>query len=206
MCRGVRHNAAQALKEERQFHHPQQHSIIETALRCREVFMNQLMPTGANDVLCACAALRRAARSATQLYDLVLQPAGLKATQFIALWAIHQEGELEQWRFARQHAVAVETLSRRLGVLRKKGLVCSRVGKNHGERVYSLTDQGKEALTRAIPYWERAQTRLKQTLGDAEFGLLIQVCDKTVTAAHQAEDLRAINSASHLQDPSLVSV
>jgi DNA-binding MarR family transcriptional regulator len=158
--------------------------------------MSDLMINRSQDLSCACAALRRAARSATQLYDLVLQPSGLKATQFIALWNIHHSGELEQWRFARQHAVAVETLSRRLAVLRRKGLVSSRIGKNHGERIYSLTDQGREALRLAMPYWERAQTRLKQTLGDADFSLLLQLCENAVTAAQQAERLRAHNSAA----------
>ena len=56
--------------------------------------------------LCICAALRGAARSTTQLYDLVVRPSGLKATQFIALRAIEEAGEMPQWRFAREHAVA----------------------------------------------------------------------------------------------------
>jgi DNA-binding MarR family transcriptional regulator len=159
--------------------------------------MDAIAMHNSTDLLCACAALRRAARSTTQLYDLVLQPAGLKATQFIALWTIDREGELEQWRFAREHAVAVETLSRRLAVLRRKGLVSARVGKNHGERIYTLTEKGKEALMQALPYWERAQTRLKQTLGAADFGLLLQLCESAVTAAHEAEHLRAANSAMH---------
>jgi DNA-binding MarR family transcriptional regulator len=164
------------------------------ALVAAEVSMTSV--ANSNDLLCACAALRRAARSATQLYDLVLQPSGLKTTQFIALWNIEREGELQQWRFARENAVAVETLSRRLAVLRRKGFVSSRIGKNHGERIYFLTNQGREALMRAMPYWERAQTRLKQTLGQGQFGLLLQVCEETVTAAREAEDLRATNSAT----------
>lgn len=147
------------------------------------------------DISCACAALRSAARSATQLYDLVLQPAGLKTTQFIALRCIDEAGEIAQWRLAREHAIAVETLSRRLGALRKRGLVSVRTGGNHGERIYSLTAEGKELVTRAFPYWERAQKRLRQTLGDAEFRLLLQLCDSTVQAARKAEQLRATNSS-----------
>ncbi|HLZ41180.1 MAG TPA: MarR family winged helix-turn-helix transcriptional regulator [Candidatus Sulfotelmatobacter sp.] len=146
--------------------------------------------------VCACSALRRAARSATQLYDLVLQPTGLKATQFIALKNIAEAGELEQWRFAKQQALAVETLSRRLAVLRKKGLVSARVGGNHGERIYSLTELGKETLAKALPYWERAQKRLTATLGEAQLRLLLRVCDLTVAAAHEAERMRATNAGA----------
>ena len=150
--------------------------------------------------VCVCAALRGAARAATQLYDLVLQPTGLKATQFIALQTIGEAGELPQWRFARLHAVAVETLSRRLAVLRKKGLLCVRTGQNHGERVYSLTEQGKIALAQAIPYWERAQERLRRTLGDDETQALLQLCENTVAATHEAEELRTKNAAVPFSD------
>ena len=147
------------------------------------------------DYGCVCAALRRAARSATQLYDLVLQPTGLKVTQFIALKSIDKAGELQQWRFAQEHTIAVETLSRRLSVLRRKGLVSVRVGSNHGERIYSLTDEGRRALAEAIPYWERAQRRLASTLGMGEFRRLFQLCDTATAAAQKAEQLRASNGA-----------
>ncbi len=146
---------------------------------------------------CVCGTLRRAARAASQFYDLVLQPSGLKATQFFALKSIAEAGEIAQWKFSRENAVAVETLSRRFAALRKKGLVTSRVGGNHGERIYSLTEQGKEALNRALPYWERAQSRLRQTLGDSELRTLLQVCERVVEAAQKAEQLRAINSGAH---------
>jgi DNA-binding MarR family transcriptional regulator len=146
--------------------------------------------------VCACDTLRRAARSATQLYDLVLQPTGLKVTQFIVLRSIDEAGELEQWRFAREHVVAVETLSRRLAVLRRKGLVVCRTGTNHGERIYALTEEGKKALQEAIPYWERAQKRFARTLGKGEFLLLLQACENAARAAQEAEQLKATNASA----------
>lgn len=155
--------------------------------------------------ICVCAALRRAARSATQLYDLVLQPSGLKATQFIALQTIGEAGELPQWRFARQQAVAVETLSRRLAVLRRRGLLTVRTGGNHGERIYSLTTQGKLALARATPYWERAQERLRRTLGDSTVTMLLELCENAVTAAQEAEELRTKNSPVPISAPPMNS-
>jgi DNA-binding MarR family transcriptional regulator len=154
---------------------------------------------------CVCAALRGAARSATQLYDLVLRPTGLKATQFIILQTIEEAGEMAQWRFARDHALAPETLSRRLAILRKKGLLSMRAGGNHGERVYSLTSEGKRALDRATPYWERAQERLRRTLGTAEIQSLLQLCRSAVTAAKKAELLRASNGdlSARADDPGM---
>lgn len=146
-----------------------------------------------SDLTSVCSALRSAARSTTQFYDLVLQPVGLKATQFIALRTIEYAGELQQWKFARDHAIAVETLSRRLAVLRRRGLVSMRTGNNHGERIYSLTEAGRRTLIEAAPYWERAERRLSQTLGDHDLQQLIRLCGVTVDAARQAEELRAVN-------------
>lgn len=142
---------------------------------------------------CACSALRRAARATSQFYDLVLQPSGLKATQFFALKSIYEAGEIAQWKFSRDNSIAVETLSRRFAALRRKGFVASRIGSNHGERIYSLTERGKEAYQRALPYWERAQQRLRQSLGDSELNELLRMCERAVESAQRAERLRATN-------------
>ena len=145
------------------------------------------------DAECICAALRRAARSAAQLYDLVLEPTGLKATQFFMLKVIAEAGEIPQWKFARDHAVAVETLSRRFATLRRRNLIAVRTG-NHGEQIYSLTQEGAETFARALPYWERAQARLKKTLGRPQSQLLLQLCERTADAARDAQQLRIVNS------------
>lgn len=153
--------------------------------------------TVSGHISCACAALRRASRATTQLYDLVLQPAGLKTTQFIILQRIHEAGEIPQWKFAREEAIAVETLSRRFAALRKKGLLSVKTGK-HGEKVYSLTAAGKETLETALPYWKRAQDRLSRTLPDGHIQQLLRVCEDVVQAAHVAGELRAYNSADQV--------
>jgi DNA-binding MarR family transcriptional regulator len=142
---------------------------------------------------CACEALRRSSRAVTQFYDLVLAPSGLKATQFISLRAIDEAGEIAQHQFARQYAVAVETLSRRLGALRRKELVKVRTGCKHGEQLYSLTEKGKAILNHARPYWDRAEDRLKTTLGDNEWRLILILADRVVLAAAAAEELRIRN-------------
>ena len=125
-----------------------------------------------------CAALRAANRAVTQFYDLVLAPTGLKSTQFIALQAINDSGEISQCQFARDHAVAVETLSRRFSGLRRKGYIQVRTGNRHAERIYSLTEMGREALDHAIPYWERAQKRLRQVLGDDQWCAMLEMLDR----------------------------
>ncbi len=140
-----------------------------------------------------CAALRAANRAVTQLYDLVLAPTGLKATQFVALQAIEEAGEIAQCEFARIHAVAVETLSRRFSGLRRKGYIQVRTGDRHSERIYSLTEKGRQALNDAAPYWERAEERLRKVLGENEWRTAIKMMERIRAAAIHAEELRTEN-------------
>jgi DNA-binding MarR family transcriptional regulator len=141
----------------------------------------------------ACAALRSASRAVTQFYDLVLAPTGLKATQFIILHAIHQAGEIAQCDFARDRTVAVETLSRRFAGLRKKGYIKARTGLRHGERIYSLTELGEQGFTAALPYWERAQHRLRTALGEEDWRRALELSDRICQAVVTAEQMRTEN-------------
>jgi DNA-binding MarR family transcriptional regulator len=69
-----------------------------------------------NDCLCLLA--RQASRAITDLYDLVLSPTKMRATQFILLKILAAEGAVSQQRLGMVLAVAPETMSRRLSALR----------------------------------------------------------------------------------------
>ncbi len=142
---------------------------------------------------CICAELRRASRAVSQLYDLVLAPSELRITQFIALKSMYEAGEIAQCRYAREHGIAVETLSRRFSSLRQKGLVEMRRGAHHGERIYKLTPKGEQAFLATLPYWRRAQDRLHNSLGEADWRALLQLCDRVCQAAQEAEQFRTKN-------------
>lgn len=141
----------------------------------------------------AFAALRTATRAITQFYDLVLTPAGLKATQFVILQVIRSAGEIAQCDFAREFSIAVPTLSRRFGGLRRKGYIQIRRGDRHGERIYSLTPQGEEAFEKTLPYWERAQQRLRTALGEEDWCTMLALSDRIRSAVIDAEELRTRN-------------
>jgi DNA-binding MarR family transcriptional regulator len=145
---------------------------------------------------CMCAAVRRANRAVTQLYDAVLSPTGLKATQFILLHAIADSGSVAQWQLAQDNAMAVETLSRRLAALRRKKLIELQIGDHHGEHVYRLTPAGKELFQRALPYWHRAQERLQQVLDNQDLGDVVTLADRLTDAAAEAQELKMKNLAS----------
>ena len=151
-----------------------------------------------NDVAaiqCACTTIRRASRAITQLYDLVLSPTGLRATQFVILAAIGREGKIAQCRLAEEYAVSVETLSRRLASLRRKGLVHLSDGSPHHQHVYTLTNLGRRELERSTPHWNRAQARLTATVGEANLKLLCDICEHLVAGARHAQVLRMPNYA-----------
>jgi DNA-binding MarR family transcriptional regulator len=154
---------------------------------------------------CACAALRSASRAVTQLYDLVLVPTGLKATQFLMLKTIFEAGEIAQCDFARGHAIAIETLSRRFAGLRQKGLVELRIGAHHSERIYRLTPLGKQRFEDAVPYWQLAQRRLRQTLRDADWNVLLELSHKICKAAVAAEQVPMSNHRSSRADASAMA-
>jgi DNA-binding MarR family transcriptional regulator len=143
-----------------------------------------------------CAALRRASRAMTHLYDLVLSPTGIKSTQFIILRAIREAGELPQWRFADEYGISDDTLSRRLAILRKLGMVEHRIGsKPAGERLYRLTPLGQRKYEEALPYWTRAEERLRHVIGDDGLEQLISTADKAAANAMAAESAKHSNVA-----------
>jgi DNA-binding MarR family transcriptional regulator len=116
---------------------------------------------------CACQNLRRLTRIVTRIYDQELRKAGLEITQFGLLTALAATGEANQKRLSAGLAMDSTTLTRTLGLIRKQGWVRVRRGKDKRERLFGLTRAGKRQLTVAQPYWERAEHRLRQELGDA---------------------------------------
>jgi DNA-binding MarR family transcriptional regulator len=129
----------------------------------------------------------------TQLYDLVLTPAGIKITQFTILFALAENGETAQWQMSRQLGVSTEGLSRRLSALRKAGWVQMRTGSARGEHLYRLTALGQAKLDHAMPYWRRAQERLCASSPEHDWSSLIMLADRITLAARAAEQKRTSN-------------
>ncbi|HET9743307.1 MAG TPA: MarR family winged helix-turn-helix transcriptional regulator [Terriglobales bacterium] len=144
---------------------------------------------------CACSLTRRAARSVTQLYDLVLAPTGMKATQFVLLRAIADGGLIAQWQLGRDLSIAVETLTRRLATMRRAGWVELHSGSDKREHLYSITDSGREKLDSARSYWQRAEERLHEQLGDDGWRETSAVLDRLAVAADRSLSARMKNVA-----------
>jgi DNA-binding MarR family transcriptional regulator len=115
---------------------------------------------------CACFKVRKAARAITKLYEEVLQPSGLRATQFSLLMATRVMGPVTVVKLAEVMVMDRTTLTRNLQILEKRRLITSKPGEDRREREVTLTAAGMEVLTKAVPLWQEAQNRVKKGLGE----------------------------------------
>ncbi len=135
---------------------------------------------------CACGSLRRASRAVNHLYDLVLAPQSIKTSQFLLLMAVAEAAPIAHCELARQFGASEETFSRRLATARRAGWVQMTIDSRR-RRIYSATPEGFRLLEAATPSWERAQERLRQQLGDADWATLLDLTDRVAQAAARAE-------------------
>lgn len=132
---------------------------------------------------CACASLRRAARAVTRLYDQELRSSGLEPTQFTLLMALDTAGETTQGQLGRILALDSTTLTRNLRLLLGRGFIRAARGRDRRERHLSLTPQGRQKFLHARPGWEKAQQRMKRSMGREKWEQLAEVLAEVARAA-----------------------
>jgi DNA-binding MarR family transcriptional regulator len=111
---------------------------------------------------CACLQARRRARMLTRAYDEILAPSGIKITQLGLLSCLLEEPVLIG-ALADELDLDRTTLTRNLVPLEKQGLIAIVVGKDARSRSVSITTNGKLALKRALPLWQKAQDQYSQS-------------------------------------------
>jgi len=128
--------------------------------------MKQLDTTDPKEVanVCAYHNLRKTARVVTQMYDDLLRPTGLRATQFPLLVALQARGPLTVNELAEAVVSDPTTMTRNLRPLQKRGLVRIDPGEDRRVRVVSLTRTGKTTVNKALPHWQQAQRRMVKGL------------------------------------------
>jgi len=135
---------------------------------------------------CACFSLRKAARAVTILYDDVLRPVGLRATQFALLSIAQTLGSVTVTQLAAHAVIDRTTLTRNLQALQRRGLIRIREGKDRRVREVELTPRGQEAWSSAVPLWHEAQTRITRGLGEKRLRGLVADLSATVAVARGA--------------------
>jgi DNA-binding MarR family transcriptional regulator len=150
-------------------------------IRCIYIYCDMehpLMPK----LPCMCGSFRRTARALTQLYENALRPLGLRATQFTILQALSLAGEVTQSRLGEMLAIDSTTLTRTLQIMVREGWIAERRGEDRRERWLRLAKAGETQFKRALPAWERVQSRLRRQLGDQTWKNLLDI-------THQVADL-----------------
>ena len=114
--------------------------------------------------LCACTTVRELARRATAMYDDVLEPLGLKLTQYGYLARLDRLIHCSLGELAEVCDLDVTSMSRGLRPLIANGWVKSGRGKDDRTNRYELTAQGKHVLRKAFALWKRAQIRMHKII------------------------------------------
>ena len=135
------------------------------------------------EATCACSNVRKAARAVTQLFDELLQPTGLRSTQFTLLVAVALLGEAPAMQLSRALLMDRTTLARNLKPLESLGLLTVEAGTDRRRHLVRLTERGRQALARALPSWEQAQHQVVTRLGHEQWHALRASLQATMTLA-----------------------
>jgi DNA-binding MarR family transcriptional regulator len=131
---------------------------------------------------CMCASFRRASRALTQLYEDALRPVGLRTTQFTVLQTLSLAGEVTQGKLGQILAMDSTTLTRTLNIMGRHGWIAKRRGEDRREWRMRLSKTGETTFKQALPYWEKAQTRLRRQLGDELSDNLMKLTQRITNA------------------------
>ncbi|MFC4276633.1 MarR family winged helix-turn-helix transcriptional regulator [Achromobacter aloeverae] len=117
-------------------------------------------------LVCNGAALRKATRRLTQLYDAVLAPCGLTIVQRSVLVHIDRGNEPTQSELAHAMVLDLSALARSLKPLERDGyLVQTRDERDGRSRRVALTPRGKAKLAESNVLWRKAQGRFEEVYG-----------------------------------------
>lgn len=116
--------------------------------------------------ICVCANLRKKTRVVTQLYDKLLQPTGLKVTQYSMLANIDLQQSVSISRLGEILLLDQTTITRNINLLKQNGYVdLTRDPQDARTKVITLTDKGAEKLNEAAPIWQDIQERIINDIG-----------------------------------------
>lgn len=140
-------------------------------------------PLEAPASVCTGAALRKATRRVSQLYDDILAPSGLRLSQHSVLVHINRAGTPTMTDLARDMVLDRSALSHNLKPLERDGFVSlfKDTADKRSTRV-KLTSSGQRKLAETKALWAVAQKRFEDAFGVAKARaaqeLLLEICSK----------------------------
>jgi DNA-binding MarR family transcriptional regulator len=128
-----------------------------------------LLPDLAGTSSCAAYNFRRAARAVSRFYDAILEPSGIRSTQFAVLTAIAKLCPVAISRIGEILVIDPTTLTRSLRLLKREGLIEIAPRGVRRQRLVTLTSKAEKVLTKAVPLWREAQALFLASLGGADW-------------------------------------
>ncbi|ODV57211.1 MULTISPECIES: MarR family winged helix-turn-helix transcriptional regulator [Lysinibacillus] len=116
--------------------------------------------------ICVCANLRKKTRVVTQLYDKLLQPTGLKVTQYSMLAHIDLQQAVSISRLGEILLLDQTTVTRNINLLKQYGYVeLKRDPHDARTKNIMLTEKGLDKLHEAAPIWQTIQDKIIDDIG-----------------------------------------
>ncbi len=142
-------------------------------------------PALADAGLCNGAALRRATRRISLLYDQVLAPCGLRATQHAILVQLARAGEPPALgELARALVIDPSALAHNLRPLERDGFVALADNpRDQRSRLVRLTPAGRAKLAESRALWRQAQSRFETAFGPDRAARLREVLGELASDA-----------------------
>jgi len=145
---------------------------------------------------CAAFNFRRTARAVTRLYDLGLEPAGIRATQFAILTAVAKFQPVAMSRVGEILVLDQTTLTRSLRLLQKQHLLDISARSIRRQRFVSLTDAGIKTLAAAVPLWREIQAKFLSDMGGDAWSALRNELERLAKMAVQMESLELASAVN----------
>ena len=130
--------------------------------------------------VCLCFHARKSSRAISQLFDQILSPTGLKATQISLLMVVAAKGPVRIGDLASSLVTDSTSVSRTIRPLVAKNLL--RVGRDPSDgriRMIHLTSEGQQLLETALPLWRDAQRKSVNKLGNSLVQALLPALEET---------------------------
>jgi DNA-binding MarR family transcriptional regulator len=115
---------------------------------------------------CNCFAMRKANRRISRFYDAMLEPSGLRITQFLTLAALGEAGATGVNALAERLDIERTAMGKMVGFLERDGLVAIRPSPRDARlRLVELTEAGRRSHKAAAPLWREAQRQFEALNG-----------------------------------------
>lgn len=127
---------------------------------------------------CYCMNIRRAAGTVSNIYDKFLAPIHISANQFSLLLNLKYLQVCSVTDLAIYIGLERTTVVRTIKPLIERRLITDISSDNQRNRKLTLTEEGKEKLSKALILWNDAQNFLKEYLGEDEIKTLDFLLEK----------------------------